>query len=136
MAPASPEEEEAPPPKGSDLFFRGRMVVYMMESPTGEDYSPREYNLFRRARSNTITLAEILAGCDLPLSFPGAEDIVIGALSNGIYVANNSDCTMMRRNSIVIKGSQVNMYYEDSIHITFADEKTAILIMYKSLKPN
>jgi len=42
---------------------------------------------------------------------------------------------MMKRNNIIIKGAQTNMYYDDSIHIAFADEKTALLMMYKSLKP-
>lgn len=133
-APGEPEPEPAPPVK-HEKFYRGKMSIYVTKTPDDSDIEPLSYNLFRRAKGKEITLEEILQGCGVKLKFPGAEGILFGPLNHGIYVQNHSDCTITKRNDILLKGAQTEMYFDEGIHIAFADEASEMILMYKSLKP-
>lgn len=132
-----PEPELEPEPSAPPRvpFYRGKLVLYVTHAPDDSDLAPLEYNLFRRAKGKEITVADVLAGCGVKLDFPGAENITLGPLKYGIYVLNRSDCTITKRNDILIKGSQAEMYFDESIHIAFTDEKSEMILMYKNLKP-
>ena len=118
-----------------EKFYRGKMSIYVTKTPDDSDIEPLSYNLFRRAKGKEITLEEILQGCGVKLKFPGAEGILFGPLNHGIYVQNHSDCTITKRNDILLKGAQTEMYFDEGIHIAFADEASEMILMYKSLKP-
>ena len=132
--PQAPEMEPAPAAK-PEKFYRGKLSIYVTKTPDDSDIEPLSYNLFRRAKGQEITLEEVLKGCGVSLSFPGAEDITFGPLKHGIYVENRSDCTITKKNDILLKGTQVEMYFDEGIHIAFTDETSEMIIMYKSLKP-
>ena len=134
---AEPVKAAAPAPKKTESnHYRGKLALYVTVTPDGSDIPPLEYNLFRRAEGQEIVLADMLKGCGVEQLFQGAEDIVIGPLRHGIYLLNQSDCTITKRGEILLKGKQVDLYYDEKVHIAFSDEKSEMVMIYKSLKPN
>gem|GEM_PF-3967194 len=134
-----PEEEIEPESmqKGQETNrYRGKLAFYVTATPDGSDIQPMDYNLFRRSNGQEISLADLLKGCGVELRFPGAGDIIVGPLRHGIYLQNKSDCTIMKRGEILLKGRQVDLYYDEKVHIAFSDEKSELIMIYKSLKPN
>lgn len=134
-----PEEKIEPEParkRQETNHYRGKLAFYVTVTPDGSDIQPMDYNLFRRSNGQEISLADLLKGCGVELRFPGAEDIIVGPLRHGVYLENKSDCTITKRGEILLKGRQVELYYDEKVHIAFSDEKSELIMIYKSLKPN
>ena len=128
-------EKESVIQSEKSLSYRGKMVLNFLKTPDGSDIPPLEYNLFRRLQGKEITLSEMLSDCGVNLTFQGAENVSIGPLKHGVYVSNASDCTVTKQGDILLKGGSLAMYFNDSVHIAFSDEKSEIALTYKSLKP-
>ena len=134
-----PEEKIEPEPMQEEKetnHYRGKLAFYVTATPDGSDIPPMDYNLFRRSNGQEISLEELLKGCGVKLRFPGAGDIIVGPLRHGVYLQNKSDCTITKRGEILLKGRQVDLYYDEKVHIAFSDEKSELIMIYKSLKPN
>ena len=116
--------------------YRGKLVLYVMKHLSDEDIPPVEYNLFRRYDGTEVSLSEVMESCGLKISFPGSERIWIGPLERGIYLRNASDCTLLRQNEILLKEHQQVLQFDENIYIVFEDERTELLIVYKSQKPS
>ena len=123
-------------PKASKISYNGKLLIYVTKTPDDEDISPREFNLFRLFNAKPISLAEILSGCNLEIDFSGAEDIIINPMPRGIFIKNDSDCTVTKRHDILLKGSRTDLYYGDSVYITSSNEEIELTLIYKSLKPS
>lgn len=121
--------------KSDDLHYTGRLDIYVTATPDDEDIAPLEYNLFRRAGGKQITLAEIMRGTGVRQNFVGAENILFSPARQGLLLKNNSDATITKRGNIILQGKGTELSYDERIHIAFADEKSEMIVIYKSLKP-
>ena len=117
------------------ISYNGKLAIYVTKTASEEEISPREFNLFR-VNAAEINLHEILQKCNIEEDFAGVENIIITPTNRGIIIANNSDCTIIKRNNLIERGRQTEMYYNDSINIATEDETAELILMYKSLKPN
>ena len=66
---------------------------------------------------------------------PNAKYIFISPDNRGIFIENESDCTITKRNEIVEKGGKVELYYNDSVNIVSTNETEELIMVYRSLKP-
>ena len=115
--------------------FNGKFAIYFTKSTQEEEIEPREFNLFR-VKDAQINLLEILASCNIEEKFLGAEKILFTPSKKGIFLKNDSDCTILKRNNLIEKGRQIEIFYNDSINIESEDEICEFILMYKSLKPS
>lgn len=120
----------------NDKFtYSGKLMIYVIKTPNGEDISPREFNLFRM-NSAQIPLDYILEQCDIDENFKGIPNILINPAKSCIIVENKSDCTITKLNVLIENNRQVELYDNDSINIVTEDATSEIILQYKSLKPN
>ena len=117
------------------VSFNGKLAIYFTKSAAEEEIKPKEFNLFR-SKVAEITLQEILKSCKIEEKFIGAEKILFTPSKRGIFLQNDSDCTILKRNNLVAKGRQIEIFYNDSINIESEDEISEFILMYKSLKPS
>mgnify|MGYP002621755889 CR=1 FL=1 len=117
------------------IAFNGKFAIYFTKSTQEEEIEPREFNLFR-VKGEYINLLEILASCNIEEKFLGAEKIFFTPSKKGIFLKNNSDCTILKRNNLVERGREIEIFYNDSINIESEDEVCEFILMYKSLKPS
>ena len=120
---------------GNEFSYGGKLMIYVIKTPDSEDVAPREFNLFRM-NSAQIPLAYILEQCAIDKFFETVQNIFINPAKNCITVENKSDCTITKRNILVEKGGQVDLYYNDSVNILSGDATAELIMLYKSLKPN
>ena len=117
------------------IAFNGKFAIYFTKSTQEEEIEPREFNLFR-VKGEYINLLEILASCNIEEKFLGADKIFFTPSKKGIFLKNNSDCTILKRNNLVERGREIEIFYNDSINIESEDEVCEFILMYKSLKPS
>ena len=130
-----PSQEKIIPVEEPKTFsYNGKLMVYVTKAPNDEEFSPREFNLFRLNVAQ-ITLTEILKGCGIEEKFNGAEKIIITPGKNSIFITNNSNCTVIKQNNFIENGRPVEMYYNNSISIVTENEKFELTLIYKTLKP-
>ena len=125
------------PEKVSDkkLSYAGKLVIYVTKTLSDEDIAPREFNLFRFG-GGEITLQKILSECNILDKVQEIGDIIITPSKRGIFLENDSDSTILKRGNLIERGRKIEIFYEDSLSITSADENSEIILRYKSLKPN
>ncbi|MBR1728026.1 MAG: VWA domain-containing protein [Selenomonadaceae bacterium] len=131
----SEPEIEKPIVKSKKISYNGKLIIYVTKSNIDEDIEPREFNLFRLFDARDITLAEILDKSNINIKFEGAKNILISPSPRGVYLRNNSDCAITKRNNLLLKNERTELYYNDSIYISSSDETSEIILMFKSLKP-
>lgn len=117
------------------VSYNGKFVIYFTRHAGVDEIEPREFNLFRET-TDRLTLQEILKNCGVEEEFLGAENIFISPSKKGIFLINDSDCTILKRNNLVEKGRQTELFYNDSINISSENESSEFILMYKSLKPS
>lgn len=133
-----PIQEKIAPEKVTEkkkIAFNGKFAIYFTKSTQEEEIEPRDFNLFR-VKDAQINLLEILASCNIEEKFLGAEKILFMPSKKGIFLKNNSDCTILKRNNLIEKGREIEIFYNDSINIESEDEVCEFILMYKSLKPS
>lgn len=126
---------EIKPVKEEKFSYEGKFLIYVTKTLRDEDIEPREFNLFRVGRIK-ISLLEILQQCGIAENFQEVGGIVISPARRGIYLKNDSDCTILKRSTLIEKGKEIEVYYEDAINITTSDENSELILRYKSLKPS
>ncbi len=112
-----------------NFSYHGKLIIC---APNAEDSAPREFNLFR-VNDEQISLSKILESCSIE-NFSDAEGIVIKPTAQGILIENNSACTITKRNELIERERNIELFYNDSVNIS-ADEAELILT-FESLKPN
>lgn len=120
--------------KQRSFSYSGKIIIYFIKSPSSEEISPREFNLFR-LNVEQINLTEILQSCGIEEKFNGSDNIIISSSKKGILVTNKSTCTIIKRNNLIEKGRPAELYYNDAISIITEDENFELTLIYKSLKP-
>ena len=122
-------------PKNSSVNYKGKLLIYVTNLPEDEHFAPREFNLLRM-HSDKIPVSYVLEECGIFGIFPSAKNIFINPDNRGISIDNQSECTITNRNVIVEKGGKISLNYNDFINIISLDEKSEVIMMYKSLKPS
>ena len=122
------------PDKNSDVSYKGKLVLYITKTLEDENIEPREFNLLRM-NADKISLSYVLEKCGIFGIFPNAKYIFIRPDNQGIFIDNQSDCTVTKRNVIVEKGAKTELFYNDSVNIASVDETAELIMVYKSLKP-
>ena len=123
------------PVKEEKFSYEGKFLIYVTKTLREEDIEPREFNLFRVGRVK-ISLLEILQECGIAEYFQEVGGIVISPGRRGIYLKNDSECTILKRGTLIEKGKEVEIYFEDAINIATSDENSEMTLRYKSLKPS
>ena len=130
-----PMLEESPKfNRNSAVSYKGKLVLYATKIAEYENFAPREFNLLRM-NADKISLSYILENCGITGIFPNAKYIFISPDNRGIFIENESDCTITKRNEIVEKGGKVELSYNDSVNIVSTNETEELIMVYRSLKP-
>ena len=122
------------PNKNSDVSYKGKLVLYVTKTQEDEEIEPREFNLLR-INADKIPLSYVLEKCGIFGILPNTKNIFIRPDNQGIFIDNQSDCTVTKRNVIVEKGTETELFYNDSLNIASVDETAELIMIYKSLKP-
>ena len=122
------------PNKNSDVSYKGKLVLFITKTQEDEDIEPREFDLLRM-NAEKIPLSYVLEKCGILGIFPNAKYIFISPNNLGIFLDNQSDCTITKRNVIVEKGTNTALFHNDSVNIASVDETAELIMIYKSLKP-
>ncbi len=131
---AMPFVEDDSTKKSSSANYNGKLVLYVTKTQEDEDIAPREFNLFRM-NAEKIPLSYVLEKCGITGILPNAKYIFIHPDNHEIFIENQSDCTITKRNVIVEKGGNVEIFYNDLINIASVDKAAELIMVYKSLKP-
>ena len=127
-------EETPKSKKNSAVSYKGKLILYVTEIFEDENFAPREFNLLRM-NAEKISMSYVLEKCGITGIFPNAKNIFIRPDGNEIFIENQSDCTITKRNVIVEKGGSVELFYNDLVNIASVDETAELIMIYKSLKP-
>lgn len=114
-----------------EFSYRGKLVIFVTDIQTGENFEPREFNLFRLNVAQ-ISLAEILKGCHIDEDFQGVDGILIKPAESGILLENNSNCTFTKKSELIENGARIEFYYDDALEIV--TENFKIVLTYKKIK--
>ena len=124
--------------KGNDnqnFSYGGKLLIYVIKTPDEDNVAPREFNLFRM-NSAQISLAYILEQCGIEKFAESVRNIFISPAQNGINLENKSACTITKRDVLIERDKQAELYYNDSANIFSEDDLYEMILQYKSLKPN
>ena len=81
-------------------------------------------------------MATVLKNLRVEPIFDGASEIIFSPSANGVYVENNSVCTLVKLNTPIARGSHVELCHEESLAVASADGLTELTVTYRSLKPS
>ncbi|HML32145.1 vWA domain-containing protein [Sporomusa sphaeroides] len=127
----------APPPPASRYEYAGKLKLYVTKAPDDSDVAPMEYNLYRHFRKEEISLGTVLENCGLPFNLAGAYKVFFSPGANkALVLTNKSDCTILKNRDLLVKDHSCLVYFHERIHITFEDEKSELILEYKSVKPS
>ncbi len=131
-APPAAQEEKA-----SRYGYVGRLNLYITSTPSGHDFPPLTYNLFRIPGGKKLSLQEILDSCNVDEPFEGAGKIFFQpAAGRCLLLTNESDCTLMQNREILMKGRSYQISLNSKVDITFEDERSEIALQYRDVKPS
>lgn len=117
--------------------FTGKLNIYVLQTPGGDDIPPQTYRLFGR-QAVRIYLSQILDSNNIKLGKIGAENIIFCAGPDKALIAmdQSENCTMLRGTEILKKGVGYPVYYNGKLTVIFEDGITEVEIHYKSIKPS
>lgn len=117
--------------------FAGKLNIYVLQTPGGDDLPPQTYRLFGR-QAVRIPLSQILDSCNIMFGKIGAENIIFCAGPDKSLIAmdQSEKCTMLRGTEILKKGVGYPVYYNGKLTVIFEDGITEVEIHYKSIKPS
>lgn len=120
-----------------NCVYTGKLNLYVLQTPSGEDVPPSTYRLFGR-QSVQISLSQILNSCGIQLGKIGAEDIKLypGPDKALIITDQSEKCTVLRGTEILKKGMGYPVHYNGKLTIVLEDGITEVEVYYKSLKPS
>lgn len=117
--------------------YAGMLRLYVMQAPDDSDVAPMVYNLYRCFDRQEISLGAILESCKLSFALPGAPKILFAPGANkALVLTNRSDCTVLKNKELLVKGRSCLVHFNEGVHITFEDERSAMLLEYKNVKPS
>lgn len=121
----------------SRFDFAGVLRLCITKTPDDSDIEPRVYSLYRRFSSEPVSLSAILEQCEIKLSFAGAKRISFSpGADRSLVVTNNSECTVLHNRDLLIKDHSCIVYFDEKVYITFEDERSEMVLHYKSAKPD
>lgn len=117
--------------------FTGKLNIYVLQTPNGDDIPPQTYLLFGR-QAVKISLSQVLDFCHIKLGRIGAENIIFCAGPDKalIVMDQTENCTLLRGTEILKKGVGYPIYYNGKLTVVFEDGATEVEIHYKSIKPS
>lgn len=117
--------------------FTGKLNIYVLQTPDGDDIPPQTYLLFGR-QALRIPLNQVLDSCNIKLGKKSAENIIFCAGPDKALIAmdQSADCTVLRGTEILKKGVGYPVYYNGKLTVVFEDGATEVEIHYKSIKPS
>ena len=107
----------------------------MLKNPNKDYIEPRTFNLFRLNSAAPVDLTAVLQACGIDFDAKEFHGIIFSPSANGVYVENNSDCTLVKLNKPIAKGSYAELYHEDSIDAATPDRSAELIATYRNLKP-
>lgn len=115
--------------------YSGKLNMYVVQTPTGQDVPPQTYRLFGK-QNVRITLNQILNSCGIKFGKIGAGDISFypGADRALVVMDQSEKCTVLRGTEILKKGMGYPVYYNGKLTVTFEDGITVLEIHYMNLK--
>lgn len=136
IAPIMPPELMLDKPlRDKNFFYKGELIISVMKNPSKDYIEPRTFNLFRLNSSEPIDLTAVLKACGIDFDFKDFQGITFSPSANGVYVENNSDCTLVKMNKTIVKGAYVELYHEDSADMATPDRSAELIVTYRNLKP-
>lgn len=137
MAPPQVPGSAAKKEEIKDCAYTGKLNIYILQTPSGEDVPPGTYRLFGK-QSVKISLDRILNSCGIRLGRAGAGDIHFypGPDRTLLVMDQSEKCTVLRGTEILKKGMGYPVYYNGKITVVLEDGITEAEIHYKSLKPS
>lgn len=137
MAPSQVSGNVAKKEEIQNCVYTGKLNLYVLQTPSGEDVPPSTYRLFGR-QSVPISLSQILNSCGIQFGKIGAEDIKFypGPDKALIITDQSEKCTVLRGTEILKKGMGYPVHYNGKFTIVLEDGITEVEAYFKSLKPS
>ncbi len=123
------------PIRDKNFFYRGELIVSVMKNPNKDYIEPRTFNLFRLSSAEPVDLTAVLQICGIDFDAKDFHGIVFSPSANGVYVENNSDCSLVNMNKNIVKGAYTELYHEDSIDAATPDRSAELIVTYRNSKP-
>ena len=130
-----PELSADKPIRDKNFFYRGELIVSVLKNPNKDYIEPRTFNLFRLNSAAPVDLTAVLQACGIDFDAKDFHGIIFSPSANGVYVENNSDCTLVKLNKPIAKGSYAELYHEDSIDAATPDRSAELIVTYRNSKP-
>lgn len=130
-----PELTADKPIRDKNFFYKGELIVSVMKNPNKDYIEPRTFNLFRQNSAEPIDLTAVLQACGIDFDFKEFQGIIFSPSANGVYVENNSDCSLVNVNKNIVKGAYTELYHEDSIDAATPDRSAELIVTYRNSKP-
>ena len=111
--------------------YQGKLII---RAESDKESSPRVFNLFRVTDAQ-ISLAKILEECSI-IDFEKFAGIIIKPSANGIFIENDSTCTITKQNILMTQDKPLELFYNDSIIISPEYVNSTLVLTLESLKPN
>lgn len=125
------------PSMASRYHFSGRLNLYITNTWSGREFPPLTYNLFRIPDGKKLSLQEVLERCEVDEPFEGADKIFFQpAAGHCLLLTNESDCTLIQRREILMKGHSYQIGPNSKVDITFEDERSELALQYRDVRPS
>lgn len=122
------------PPRDKNFLYKGELIVSVMKCPSADYIEPRTFNLFRH-NAEPIDLPTILKACGIDFDAKAFSGITFSPSANGVFVENDSDCTLVKMNRQIVRGTYAELEHADSVDAATADRSAELFVTYRSLKP-
>lgn len=122
------------PPRDKNFLYKGELIVSVMKCPSADYIEPRTFNLFRH-NAEPIDLPAILKACGIDFDAKAFSGITFSPSANGVFVENDSDCTLVKMNRQIVRGTYAELEHADSVDAATADRSAELFVTYRSLKP-
>lgn len=130
-----PELTSEKPIRDKNFFYRGELIVSVTKNPQADYIEPRTFNLLRVNSSEPIDLPDVLKSCGIDFDVDNFRGIIFTPSANGVYVENNSECTLVKLNKPIASGAYDELCHEDSVTVATADRLAELIVTYRNLKP-
>jgi len=102
----------------SGLVFAGKLDLYIVEGTIDDHTDTSQPQTFTFTHSRRVSVQTILKKCQLPNTFPGADQIYFNASAHGsLQIRNHSDCAIFVGSDVLVKNKPYMLRHKGNVRI-------------------
>ncbi len=116
--------------------FVGKFDIFVIMARGGEyEFPPMSFRMDRLQGRKKASLADIFAGCNMPLTFPGADKIwLMPGPQKSVLLKNASKAEIRCLGRVVGVGATEKLQFAQKFYITFEQGEDEVEIHYRDTK--